>query len=67
MCHSINGRSKDLATSSASIVFPVPGSPFINNGLSRAIAAFTERLRSSVAMYDFVPVNFIYFPNLSIF
>ena len=59
MCHSIKGRSKDLATSSASIVLPVPGSPLINNGLSKAIAALTDKLKSSVAMYDFVPLNFI--------
>ena len=64
MCHSMSGKSKDLATSSASIVLPVPGSPFINKGLSKAIAAFTERLKSSVAMYDFVPLNFMYFPYL---
>ena len=51
----------------------------VNKGISKAIrytglgsldtvfGFFFGFIRSSVAMYDFVPVNFIYFPNLSIF
>ena len=32
MCHSISGKSKALAICSASMVLPVPGSPFIRRG-----------------------------------
>jgi len=49
MCHSMIGTPKDLATSMASIVLPVPGSPFTSSGRCSVIAAFTAMVRSFVA------------------
>jgi len=44
------GKPSALATSSASKVLPVPGSPLSSNGRCRVMAAFTASIRSSVAM-----------------
>ena len=59
MCHVKISAFSDLATSCANIVLPVPGSPFTIIGLSSVIDAFTATLRSSVAIYDLVPSNFM--------
>ena len=59
MFHSIKGTFRALAISSASIVLPVPGSPLINNGFSKFTDALTDKLRSSVEIYVFVPLNCI--------
>ena len=50
ICHSMSSMFKAFATSTASKVLPVPGSPLINSGLSSAIDALTAMLRSSVAI-----------------
>src|SRR5690242_18800892 len=55
MCHSMSGALSDLATSIASRVLPVPGSPLTRSGRSSAIAALTAILRPSVATYALVP------------
>jgi hypothetical protein len=39
----------EAATSSASMVLPVPGSPLISSGRCRVMAALTARVRSRVA------------------
>ncbi|CFN62811.1 Uncharacterised protein [Bordetella pertussis] len=49
MCHCSSGRSSARATSSASIVLPVPGSPLIKRGRCSVSAALTASFRSSVA------------------
>ena len=46
-CVVVSGRA--VATSSASIVLPVPGSPLINSGRCQISAALTASFRSSVA------------------
>ncbi|VVD27670.1 protein of unknown function [Paraburkholderia dioscoreae] len=51
MCHCRSGMPSAAATSSASMVLPVPGSPLISNGRLSVIAALTASLRSSVATY----------------
>src|ERR1700712_392124 len=56
-CHSISGRPSAPATSCASTVLPVPGSPFTNNGRSSVTAAFTATSRSREAMYFSVLLN----------
>ena len=48
ICHSIKSIFNALATSIAKSVFPVPGSPLTNNGLSKDLAALTAMLKSSV-------------------
>ena len=48
-CHVSSGRPSASLTARASIVLPVPGSPFTSSGRSSAIAASTATLRSSVA------------------
>ena len=50
MCHSINRIPRDSATSIASIVLPVPGSPLTSNGFSKFSAASTANFKSSDAM-----------------
>ena len=40
--------AEQVATCSANMVFPVPGSPLIKSGFSSSIAAFTAMLKSSV-------------------
>ena len=62
ICHSISLFPNDSATSIASKVLPVPGSPLINKGLSRVTDALTAILRSSVETYFLVPLNFITYP-----
>src|SRR6266850_7876486 len=57
MCHSRIGTPIDLATSSASIVLPVPGSPFTSSGRCSVIAALTASVRSSVETYDGEPLK----------
>src|SRR5882762_5708685 len=57
MCHSRIGMPSDLATSSASIVLPVPGSPFTSSGRCSVIAALTASVRSSVETYDGEPLK----------
>src|SRR6267143_5264921 len=57
MCHSRIGTPSDLATSSASIVLPVPGSPFTSSGRCSVIAALTASVRSSVETYDGEPLK----------
>jgi hypothetical protein len=42
----------------------VPGSPFTIIGLSKVMAALTATFRSSVAIYELVPSNFIKFLKL---
>jgi hypothetical protein len=42
------GMPSALATSSASMVLPVPGSPLISSGRCSVMAALTASLRSSV-------------------
>ena len=49
ICHSISSQPSALATSTASTVLPVPGSPLIKSGRSNWIAALTATRRSSVA------------------
>jgi hypothetical protein len=49
MCHSISGAPIAFATSMASTVLPVPGSPFTKSGRCSVMAALTATLRSSVA------------------
>jgi hypothetical protein len=49
MCHSMIGAFSALATSCASTVLPVPGSPLISSGRCNAMAAFTATRRSSLA------------------
>ncbi len=56
-CHFIKDLPSDFATSSANIVLPVPGSPFISKGLSRVIEALTAKANSSVATYLSDPVK----------
>src|SRR5882757_707521 len=51
MCHSINGWPRASATSCASTVLPVPGSPLTNNGRCSVTDALTATSRSRVAMY----------------
>src|SRR6201747_309383 len=51
MCHCSSGMPRAAATSSASMVLPVPGSPLMSRGRCRVIAALTASLRSSVATY----------------
>src|SRR2546422_941303 len=57
MCHSRIGTPSDLATSSASMVLPVPGSPFTSSGRCSVIAALTASVRSSVETYDGEPLK----------
>ena len=47
------------ATSSASIVLPVPGSPLTSSGRLSVTAALTASMRSCVATYWSEPWNFI--------
>src|SRR5438132_1471080 len=42
MCHSRSGKPSERATSTASMVLPVPGSPFTRSGRASVIAAFPE-------------------------
>jgi len=49
-CHSKIGRPSERATSSASWVLPVPGSPLISSGLPSVTEALTAISRSGVAM-----------------
>ena len=49
MCQGMSRRPRELAISSASMVLPVPGSPFTRSGRSSVIAALTAIMRSSVA------------------
>src|ERR1019366_933402 len=51
MCHSINGWPSAAATSCASTVLPVPGSPFTSNGRCSVTDALTATSRSREAMY----------------
>ena len=48
---------RDLATASASIVLPVPGSPLIRRGFFSAMATFTALKSSSLATYSPVPAK----------
>src|SRR5256885_17150849 len=57
MCHSRSGRPSERATSTASIVLPVPGSPFTSSGRCSVIAALTASVRSSVETYDGEPLK----------
>src|SRR6267143_787500 len=57
MCHSSSGSPTAFATSMASMVLPVPGSPFTNSGRWSVIAALTARVRSSVDTYASEPLN----------
>src|SRR6267143_1189036 len=57
MCHSSSGSPRALATSMASMVLPVPGSPFTSSGRWSVIAALTARVRSSVDTYASEPLN----------
>ena len=50
MCHCSSGMFSAVATSSASIVLPVPGSPLTSSGRFSVTAAFTASIRSWVAM-----------------
>ena len=50
MCQVNSGAPIAFATSSASTVLPVPGSPLISSGRSSTIEALTAILRSSVAI-----------------
>src|SRR3978361_364991 len=59
MCQVRSGAPIALATSSASTVLPVPGSPLISSGRSSTIEGLTAILRSSVVTYFLVPVNLI--------
>ena len=59
ICHSSKGMFNEAATSSASMVLPVPGSPLMSSGRSRLAAALTAMLSSSVAMYESVLSNII--------
>src|SRR3974390_1383749 len=54
-CQVMSGAPRASATSKASCVLPVPGSPLIRRGRSSVIAALTAILRSSVATYLSVP------------
>ena len=45
------------ATSSASIVFPVPGSPLISSGFSSSMAALTAMLKSSVEEFRILDLH----------
>src|SRR5579872_5130588 len=51
ICHSINSTPNACATSCASTVLPVPGSPFTNNGRCNVTDAFTATSRSREAIY----------------
>src|SRR5215469_12018600 len=51
MCHSISSRPRACATSCASTVLPVPGSPFTSSGRCNVTAALTATSRSRDAMY----------------
>src|SRR6185369_8467429 len=57
MCHSSSGTPSAFATSIASIVLPVPGSPFTSSGRCSVIAALTASVRSSVETYSAEPVK----------
>src|SRR6185369_7638612 len=59
MCHCSSGMFSEAATSSASIVLPVPGSPFTSRGRLSVMAAFTASIRSWVATYWSEPWNFM--------
>src|SRR3982075_2998951 len=59
MCQVRSGAPSALATSSASTVLPVPGSPFISSGRSSTIEALSAILWSSEAPWSLVSVNFI--------
>src|SRR5438876_146549 len=48
MCHCTSGRPIARAISLASIVLPVPGSPFTSSGRSSVTAALTARIRSQM-------------------
>ena len=48
-CHCSSGRPSALATSSASSVLPVPGSPLTSSGRVSVMAALTASIRSGVA------------------
>jgi hypothetical protein len=50
MCHCMSGMPRAAATSSASIVLPVPGSPLTRSGRLSVAAALTASIRSGVAM-----------------
>src|SRR5215831_1515436 len=64
MCHCKSGRDSARATSSASMVLPVPGSPLTRSGLSSVIAALTASIKSGVAMYVSVPSKRMAFAQL---
>src|SRR5580658_3754142 len=51
MCHSINGWPSAAATSCASTVLPVPGSPLTSSGRCSVTDALTATSRSREAMY----------------
>ena len=55
MFQMISRFPRALATASASMVLPVPGSPLINRGFFNAIAIFTLAMSSSLATYSPVP------------
>src|SRR5260221_5479966 len=57
MCHSSSGSPTAFATSTASMVLPVPGSPFTSSGRLSVIAALTASVRSSVDTYASGPLN----------
>ena len=59
MCHCSSGMFSAVATSSASIVLPVPGSPLTSSGRCRVTAALTASIRSWVATYWSEPWNFM--------
>src|SRR5438552_10331090 len=61
MCHCTSGLPRLRATSSASSVLPVPGSPLTSSGRSSVTAALTASIRSGVAMYVSVPSKRIEF------
>src|SRR5215472_16539365 len=65
MCHSRSGTPSAFATSTASMVLPVPGSPLTRSGRCSVIAALTASVRSSVETYASEPLNRIGIPVAS--
>src|SRR5579862_3474842 len=63
MCHSISSSPSACATSYASTVLPVPGSPFTRRGRCRVTAAFTATSRSREAIYRSVLLNDVLTPG----
>jgi cytochrome c553 len=59
MCHCSSGMFIAAATSSASMVLPVPGSPLTSKGRFSVTAALTASIKSCVATYWSEPWNFI--------